>query len=52
MSKVWAVKHRPTLKEIVGQDHILDSLDSMGHMIFHSREAGTGGGFLNENWKK
>lgn len=42
MTYIWATKHRPSLDEIVGQDHILDSLDSMGHMIFHSREAGTG----------
>ncbi len=42
MSKLWAVKHRPSLDEIVGQDRVLDAIPSMGHMIFHSPEAGTG----------
>lgn len=53
MTYIWATKYRPPFDEIVGQDHILDSIDSrqankmqtphsMGHMIFHSREAGTG----------
>ena len=42
MSKLWAVKHRPSLDEIVGQDKVLDAIPSMGHMIFHSPEAGTG----------
>jgi len=42
MSYIWAVKHRPSLDEIVGQDHALDSINSMGHYIFHSTEAGTG----------
>jgi DNA polymerase III delta prime subunit len=42
MSYIWAVKHRPSLTEIVGQDHALDSINSMGHYIFHSAEAGTG----------
>ena len=42
MSKLWAVKHRPSLDEIVGQDRVLDAIPSMVHMIFHSPEAGTG----------
>ena len=56
MSEVWAVKHRPLLDEIVGQDHILNALtipvsvaknhspehQPFPHMIFYSPQAGTG----------
>tara|TARA_R100000152_G_C6781115_1_gene214970 strand:- start:3438 stop:4370 length:933 start_codon:yes stop_codon:yes gene_type:complete len=56
MSQVWAMKHRPTLEGIVGQDHILNALtipvsvaknhspehQPFPHMIFYSPQAGTG----------
>ena len=44
MSKVWALKHRPNLHEIVGQDHIFDNaMDSnKQHYILYSPGAGTG----------
>ncbi len=56
MSQVWAVKHRPPLDEIVGQDHVLNALtipvsvaknhspkhQPFPHMILYSPQAGTG----------
>tara|TARA_R100000995_G_scaffold84259_1_gene62394 strand:- start:679 stop:1572 length:894 start_codon:yes stop_codon:yes gene_type:complete len=44
MSKVWALKHRPNLHEIIGQDHIFDNaMDSnKQHYILYSSGAGTG----------
>ena len=43
MSKVWALKHRPSIDEIVGQDDIIHAIGKgMQHMIFYSPQAGTG----------
>jgi len=43
MSKVWALKHRPSFDEIVGQDDIINAIgNGMQHMVFYSPQAGTG----------
>jgi len=43
MSKVWALKHRPSFDEIVGQDDIINAIGTgMQHMVFYSPQAGTG----------
>lgn len=43
MSEVWALKYRPTMDEIVGQDDIINSIgNGMQHMVFYSPQAGTG----------
>ena len=43
MSKVWALKHRPSIDDIVGQDDIINAIgNGMQHMIFYSPQAGTG----------
>lgn len=50
-SNVWAMKHRPSLEGIIGQDSIVNTVKSismpssmhrLGHMIFYSPQAGTG----------
>lgn len=42
-SKVWALKHRPSMDEIVGQDDIINAIgNGLQHMIFYSPQAGTG----------
>jgi DNA polymerase III delta prime subunit len=43
MSKVWALKHRPSIDDIVGQDDIINAIgNGMQHMVFYSPQAGTG----------
>jgi len=43
VSKVWALKHRPSIDDIVGQDDIINAIgNGMQHMIFYSPQAGTG----------
>lgn len=47
MSEVWAIKHRPSLDEIVGQDKAKAVMSTWQthnscHMIFHSAKPGTG----------
>jgi len=43
MNEVWALKHRPTMDEIVGQDDIIHAIgNGMQHMVFYSPQAGTG----------
>lgn len=43
MNEVWALKYRPTMDEIVGQDDIINAIgNGMQHMIFYSPQAGTG----------
>ena len=43
MSKVWALKHRPSFDDIVGQDDIINAIGTgMQHMVFYSPQAGTG----------
>ena len=43
MSKVWALKHRPSIDDIVGQNDIINAIgNEMQHMVFYSPQAGTG----------
>tara|TARA_R110002012_G_scaffold125464_2_gene276983 strand:+ start:10008 stop:10883 length:876 start_codon:yes stop_codon:yes gene_type:complete len=42
MSKVWAVKYRPSIDDIVGQDRVLHQVSAIQHFIFYSKKAGTG----------
>ena len=43
MSKVWAIKHRPTFEDIVAQDEIRMCFENVNqHSIFYSQGAGTG----------
>lgn len=43
MNEVWALKYRPTMDEIVGQDDIINAIgNGMQHMVFYSPQAGTG----------